>query len=86
MTDRLTTDDVRQLIIREAALCKDKPWRSTGMRKWCLKHGLNSGHVSEFMNERRGPGSNMLAAAMLLAEIERLDRRPSPSPNRARTP
>jgi hypothetical protein len=58
----MTEDEVRALILTEAAKHEPKPWRSTGIGKWCKAKGINRAHVSEFMNGRRAPRLSILIA------------------------
>lgn len=66
----MSIDDVRELLLAEARKCEPQPWRSTGIAKWCTKHGVNRGHVSEFMNGKRAPTSDVLEALGLEWRIE----------------
>lgn len=67
----MSEDDVRALVLAEARKCEDKPWRSTGVAKWCKLHNVNRGHVSEFMNGKRAPTSDLLNALGLEWRIMR---------------
>lgn len=58
----LTLDDVRALLVEQARECEPQPWRSTGIAKWCAKHGVKRGHCSEFLNGKRLPTTDLLDA------------------------
>ena len=58
----MSEDDVRQLLLKEAAAMEPKPWRSTGIGKWCTVNAVKRSHVSEFMNGKRLPTSDLLNA------------------------
>lgn len=57
----MTEDDVRQMLLdRAAPFAKRK--RSTGVAGWCAHHGIQRGHVSEFLSGRRAMRTSILDA------------------------
>lgn len=67
----MTLDEVRALVVEAARDCEPQPWRSTGIAKFCAKHGVNRSHASEFMNGKRLPTNDLLAALGLEWRIVR---------------
>jgi hypothetical protein len=65
----LTEDQVRELLLKRAK--KHIGFRGSGLNGWCLEHGVNKGHASQFMNGRRGPGIDLLEALNLEYRIVR---------------
>lgn len=54
----MTLEQVRERLLAE---CEGFKWsRGFGLRGWCKHHGLHVGHVSEFLNGRRGPPQDLL--------------------------
>lgn len=68
----ISADEVRTYVLEQARLCEDQPWRSTGIAKWCKKHGVSKPHTSEFLSGKRVlPTSDILDALGLEWRIER---------------
>lgn len=54
-------DDVAELLNQASApYAKNKG--SSGLTAWCKAHGVNKSHASEFVNRKRRPGGDLLAA------------------------
>ena len=74
----MTPDEVREMVWKKA-----KP----SWREWCRVHRVSISHLSEFMNEKRGPTTDILSALQLEWRIVRKrssDRRLKPEgPRRA---
>jgi len=66
----MSEDQVRDLLRRRA-----KPFAkrkgSTGVTAWCSHHGVTNTHVSEFMNGKRAPATDMLDALGLVHSYSR---------------
>lgn len=69
----MTEDQVRQML-RVAAGPYATRKNSSGINAFCADHGINKGHASEFMNGKRGPGSDLLAALGLERTYSRIAR------------
>lgn len=70
----MTADDLR------AAMLK----RFTGitMTEWCRLTGVHKGHLSEFLNGKRGPCSDLLEALNMRVDYVKNKRRtPTPEPS-----
>lgn len=66
----MTEQAVRDLVlVRARRLARNRG--SSGFTAWCLKHGVNKGHASDFMNGKKGPGSDLLKALNLEYRIVR---------------
>jgi hypothetical protein len=55
----MTLDDVRKLLLRRSRT-HIKYRGTTGVKAWCEAHGVAATHVSEFLNGKRGPTSDLL--------------------------
>lgn len=70
----MTLDAVRKLLLRRA-----KPHQkyrgTTGVKAWCEAHGVAAAHVSEFLNGKRGPMSDLLEALGLEWRVMRKARK-----------
>lgn len=42
------------------------------IREWCAVKGVHASHVSEFINGKRGPGADLLAALNLRVDYVRI--------------
>lgn len=66
----MSEEQVRVLLLRRA-----KPFAkrkgSTGVTAWCKHYGITNTHVSEFMNGKRAPASDMLDALGLVRSYSR---------------
>jgi hypothetical protein len=72
----LTYEDVRALVrarMSEFSGTGAAGPRGTGLRGWCEDVGLPSGHVSEFLNGKRGPPTGLLEVLGLEWTIRRKD-------------
>lgn len=66
----MTEEEVRSLVLRRARPFVDRAG-SSGVRAWAAAHGLPTGHVSEFLNGKRGPALKLLDALGLEYRIVR---------------
>ena len=57
----MSEDDVRSMILR-----KSKPFArnkgTSGVTSWGVQHGISKGHLSDFMNGKRGCETKILEA------------------------
>ena len=53
---------------------------AVSMYEWCRLAGCKSSHVSEFMREKRGPPSDMLAALNMRVDYVKIKRTKDPKP------
>lgn len=68
----MTLDDVRALLRAQMAEfigTNVSGPRGNGLRAWCEHHDVASGHVSEFLNGKRNPSTELLDALGLQWEI-----------------
>lgn len=49
-----------------------KRFEAMSMREWCALTGCNASHMSDFMNERRGPPSDLLKALNLRVDYVKM--------------
>lgn len=57
----MNQDQVRELL-RKRALKFSKGRKSTGVRAWCVHHGIPTSRASEFLNGVRNPTTDILDA------------------------
>lgn len=57
----MTLDQVRALLLARAAKFKIRA-RETHLGQWCKAHRVSKGHVSEFLNGKRLPTTDILNA------------------------
>lgn len=66
----MSEEQVRALLLKRAKRFA-KRRGSTGVTAWCSHHGVTSTHVSEFLNGKRAPASDMLDALGLARSYSR---------------
>lgn len=54
-----TEDEVRKMVLRRSVPFARRQ-NSTGVRAWAVAHDIPTGHVSEFLNGKRGPCTKLL--------------------------
>ncbi len=57
----MTEEQVRAMLLKQAGRVPTRR-NSTGVTAWCRKHGVTTGHVSEFLAGKRGPSTDLLDA------------------------
>lgn len=69
----MTLDDVRKKLLAEMLpfrrITKAGTFHGIGLRAWCMKHGVRSSRVVEFLDGRRNPTKDILEALGLEWQI-----------------
>lgn len=58
----MTYDDIRLMLLEQAAPYKSDRVRATGITRWCAVNGVSSKNVTSFMSRKTGPGTDLLNA------------------------
>ena len=66
----MTEEQVRKLARKHMKPFAKKRKGSTGFTAWCRAFNVNKGHASDFMNGKKGPGSDLLGALGLQVSYE----------------